>query len=129
MAARYVSEGLRQSESDTICEVRTRLGGRLYVYLMLKFQSSPDWTMPLRIASYVGQFYRGLLVWPDIRKPWRLPQVLQIVIYSGKGAWSTVEEVHEPTDRRDSAGHWRTWPTRCYGCSCSVRRRWRREAE
>ena len=44
VAARHVSEGLRQSENDMIWEVRTRQGGRLYVYVMLEFQSSPDWT-------------------------------------------------------------------------------------
>ncbi len=66
---------------------------------MLEFQSSPDWTMPLRIANYVGQFYRGLLVRPEIRKLRRLPQVVPIVIYSGKGAWPAEEEVHELIDR------------------------------
>jgi len=99
VAARHVSEGLRQSENDMIWEVRTRQGGRLYVYVMLEFQSSPDWTMPLRMANYVGQFYRGLLVRPEIRRLRRLPQVLPIVIYSGKGAWPAEEEVHELIDR------------------------------
>ncbi len=99
VAARHVSEGLRQSENDMIWEVRTRQGGRLYVYVMLEFQSSPDWTMPLRMANYVGQFYRGLLARSEIRQLRRLPQVLPIVIYSGKGAWPAAEEVHELIDR------------------------------
>lgn len=58
VAARHVSEGLRQSENDMIWEVRTLQGGQLYVDVMLEFQSSPDWTMPLQMANYVGQFYR-----------------------------------------------------------------------
>lgn len=99
VAARHVSEGLRQSENDMIWEVRTRQGRQLYVYVMLEFQSSPDWTMPLRMANYVGQFYRGLLVRPEIRRLRRHPQVLPIVIYSGKGAWPAAEEVHELIDR------------------------------
>ncbi len=99
VAARHVSEGLRQSENDMIWEVRTRQGGLLYVYVMLEFQSSPDWTMPLRMANYVGQFYRGLLARREIRQSRRLPQVLPIVIYSGKAAWPAAEEVNELIDR------------------------------
>ncbi len=50
VAARHVSDGLSQSENDMIWEVRTQKGGLLYVYVMLEFQSSPDWKMPLRTA-------------------------------------------------------------------------------
>ena len=99
VSARHVSEGLRQSENDMIWEVRTRDGGLLYVYIMLEFQSYPDWTMPLRMANYVGQFYRGLLKRPEIRELRRLPQVLPIVIYSGKAAWPAPDEVNELIDR------------------------------
>ena len=99
VAARHVSEGLQQSENDMIWEVRRRQGGPLYVYVMLEFQSSPDWTMPLRMANYVGQFYRSLLARPEIRRQRRLPQVLPIVIYSGKGTWSAAEEVNQLIDR------------------------------
>ena len=99
VAARHVSEGLRQSENDMIWEVRTRQGGRLYVYIMLEFQAKPDRTMPLRMVNYVGQFYRSLLARPEIRKVPRLPQVLPIVIYSGEPPWSAPLEVHELIDQ------------------------------
>ena len=96
---RHVSESLRQSESDMIWELRTRDGGLLYVYVMLEFQARPDWTMPLRMANYVGQFYRGLLSRPEIRKLRRLPQVLPLVIYSGKPTWTAPPDVNELLDR------------------------------
>ena len=79
VAARHVSEGLRQIENDMTWEVCTRQGGLLHVYVMLEFQSSSDWTMPLRMANYVGQFYRGLLARSEIRQLRRVPQVLPIV--------------------------------------------------
>ena len=96
---RHVSESLRQSENDMIWELRTRQGGLLYVYVMLEFQARPDWTMPLRMANYVGQFYRGLLTRPEICKLRRLPQVLPIVIYTGKAAWTAPEDVNDLLDR------------------------------
>ena len=96
---RHVSESLRQSENDMIWELRTRQGGLLYVYVMLEFQARPDWTMPLRMANYVGQFYRGLLTRPETCKLRRLPQVLPIVIYTGKAAWTAPEDVNDLLDR------------------------------
>ncbi len=99
VAARHVSDGLSQSENDMIWEVRTQTGRLLYVYVMLEFQSSPDWTMPLRMLNYVGQFYRGLLPQQETRRLRRLPQLLPIVIYTGKPAWSAPEEVHELLDQ------------------------------
>ena len=99
VAARHVSEGLRQSENDMIWEVQTRQGSPLYVYLMLEFQAQPDWTMPLRMANYVGQFYHGLVRRPEVQTARRLPQVLPIVVYSGKAAWPARSDVHELIDR------------------------------
>lgn len=96
---RHVSESLRQSENDMIWELRTRHGGLLYVYVMLEFQARPDWTMPLRMANYVGQFYRGLLTRSEIRKLRRLPQVLPLVIYSGKPTWTAPTDVNELLDQ------------------------------
>ena len=99
VAARHVSEGLRQSENDMIWEVQTRQGGPLYVYLMLEFQAQPDWTMPLRMANYVGQFYHGLVRRAEVQTARRLPQVLPIVVYSGKAAWPARSNVHELIDQ------------------------------
>ena len=99
VAARHVSEGLKQSENDMIWEVQTRQGGPLYVYLMLEFQAQPDWTMPLRMANYVGQFYGGMVKRADVSSAQRLPQVLPIVVYSGKAAWPARADVHELIDR------------------------------
>ena len=96
---RHVSENLRQSENDMIWELRTRQGGLLYVYVLLEFQARPDWTMPLRMANYVGQFYRGLLTRPEILELRRLPQVLPLVLYSGKPTWTPPADVHEMLDR------------------------------
>jgi len=99
VAARHVSEGMKQSENDLIWEVGTRDGGLLYVYVMLEFQSRRDWTMPLRMANYVGQFYRGLLARQEVRELQRLPQVLPMVIYSGKAPWSVPEDINDMIDR------------------------------
>ncbi|MYC68075.1 MAG: Rpn family recombination-promoting nuclease/putative transposase [Acidobacteriia bacterium] len=99
VAARHVSDGLQQSENDMIWEVQARQGGQLYVYLMLEFQAQPDWTMPLRMANYVGQFYRGLLARAEVRAARQLPQVLPLVVYSGKAAWPACADVHDLIDR------------------------------
>ena len=93
VAADHVDESLQRSENDMIWQVSTWQGESLYVYLMLEFQSQRDWKMSLRMANYVGQFYRGLSTRDEIRQQKMLPPVLPVVLYTGEKAWNAAQDV------------------------------------
>ena len=95
VAARHTSEGLKQSESDMICEVEVRGSGGQVVYLMIEFQSTPDWTMVLRMWNYLGQFCASLAKLDGVKQRRQLPAVLPIVVYNGERAWKAAREMGE----------------------------------
>jgi hypothetical protein len=59
----------------------------LYVFLLLEFQSSPDYFMPVRLMVYVGLLYQHLIDSEKYKKHDQLPPVLPIVIYNGEPRW------------------------------------------
>ena len=93
VATRHASEGFKQSESDMICEVEVLGGGGQVVYLMIEFQSTPDWTMVLRMWNYLGQFCASLAKLDGVKQRRQLPAVLPIVVYNGERAWKAEREM------------------------------------
>ena len=93
VAARHTSEDLHQRENDMIWELQRLGGAGPPVYLMLEFQSQPDWTMALRMWNYCGQFCETLAKQEDVREQRQLPTVLPIVVYDGEREWSEVLDV------------------------------------
>jgi predicted transposase YdaD len=60
VSATHASDDLRSRHNDVIW--RVRWGPRwLYVYLMLKFQSTIDPFMAVRVMTYVGLLYQDLI--------------------------------------------------------------------
>ena len=88
-AARHTNEDLKQSENDMIWEVQILGATGPPVYIMLEFQSRPDWTMALRMFNYVGQFCGKLAKQETVSRRRKLPRVLPIVLYNGEGEWTT----------------------------------------
>ena len=95
VATRHTDERFKQIENDMIWEVGA-LGdpGRL-TFLMVEFQSQPDWTMALRMWNYFGQLHTTLAKRHDCQQRRQLPRVRPIVLYNGEPAW---------TPSRDFAG-------------------------
>ena len=57
--ASFVSEELEKRESDMIWKLRFK-GRKLYVYLMLEFQSTQDHWMALRMFAYLALLYQEI---------------------------------------------------------------------
>lgn len=91
----YVSDGLRNRESDIVW--RLRWGGErwLYVYLLLEFQSTVDPFMAVRVMTYVGLLWQDLIRQRCLTPAGKLPPVLPLVLYNGYGAWSAALDVAE----------------------------------
>lgn len=56
----YVTDDLREREDDIIWKVA--YGDRsLIVYLLIEFQSKPDYSIPVRIMSYMALLWQDLI--------------------------------------------------------------------
>jgi hypothetical protein len=84
-------------EPDVIWQIQRRDPevGPVYVFVMLEFQSSVDWAMPLRIMQYTSLAYEHALKQrgaPNATSV--IPATLPIVLYNGRYRW------HAPTSLR-----------------------------
>lgn len=99
-----VSDDLREREDDVVWRIRLQGAGdaaqadRVYVYLLLEFQSSVDAFMAVRILTYVGLLYQDLIKSGRIKESGaqrrgRLPAVFPLVLYNGERTWNAGREV------------------------------------
>lgn len=91
----YVSDDLRDRESDVVWRVKLRRGGWIYVYLLLEFQSTVDAYMSLRVMTYLGLLYQDIVRQGWLTPSGRLPPVLPIVLYNGYRRWHAALDVAE----------------------------------
>src|SRR5262245_3435378 len=97
----YISDDLRSRRDDLVWRVR-RGPDWLYLYLLLEFQSTVDAYMAVRVLVYVGLLYQGLIRAGQVPPSGKLPPVVPIVLYNGRGRWTaplSVEGMVEPLPR------------------------------
>ena len=68
-------------------------GAWLYLVVMLEFQSTVDYLMPLRVRSYVDRFHMEQWRGRRFNATDRLAPVLPIVLYIGRAHWSAAARV------------------------------------
>ena len=68
-------------------------GPWLYLVVMLEFQSTVDYLMPLRIRNYVDSFHMEQWRGRRFRSTDRLTPVLPIVLYNGASSWTAAARV------------------------------------
>ena len=68
-------------------------GPWLYLVVMLEFQSTVDYLMPLRIRNYVDRFHMEQWRGRRFRSTDRLAPVLPIVLYIGNARWTAAQRV------------------------------------
>ena len=86
-------------------------GGWAHVLLLMEFQSNVDKQMALRVLTYTGLAWEGLLRLREgsagEEPPGApLPQVIPLVVYNGRARWTAPPDVSElvaPTGRRELA--------------------------
>lgn len=85
----FVSDDLRERHSDLIWRLRLRGEGDgwVYLYLLLEFQSTSDPFMAVRLLTYVGLLLEEIVRKEKLKPGDRLPAVLPVVLYNGKGPW------------------------------------------
>ena len=104
VSVRHTTENLKQSKSNMIWEVGT-LGdpGRVR-FLLLEFQSRPDWTMALRMLNYFGQLLATLAKRDACHEERKLDWVLPIVVYNGERGCTAARNVAEMV--KDAPANW-----------------------
>lgn len=99
--ASYVSEDRQSREGDLVWRLRLRGPEPAFVYVLLEFQSGVERYMALRMMVYEGLLYQQLLKQGDLEADGRLPLVLLLVVYNGRGRWSAPHELAELVRRVD----------------------------
>lgn len=68
---------------------------RVFLYILLEFQSTVDTTMPIRLMHYVACFYDHLFKTQATTPSEGLPPVLPIVLYNGSKRWTAQQDVYD----------------------------------
>ena len=90
---RHTDERLKQIENDMIWEGCALGDPERVLYLMLEFQSRPDWTMALRMWNYFGQLQSTLAKREDCQQGRKLRWVRPIVLYNGERGWTEARDL------------------------------------
>ncbi len=103
LLASHVGRGLARREGDLMWRLRARStpdGGWVHVLVLLEFQSGVDRRMALRVLTYTGLAWEGLLrsgsrSGDDARAMAPLPPVIPFVVYNGSSPWTAPLDVVE----------------------------------
>lgn len=68
---------------------------RVYLYILLEFQSQVDQTMPIRLMHYVACFYDHLLKNSPTTPSEGLPPVFPVVLYNGSRRWRAAQDIYQ----------------------------------
>lgn len=98
----YITPKLEQRFEDAVWSVRFRQTGpdsqpvRLFLYILLEFQSGNNSQMALRMLHYSASFYHQLLKQGQFQaKRGSLPLVFPTVIYNGNDRWTAAQSMQE----------------------------------
>ncbi len=98
MNASFVTKDFDDREADLIYKAKLN-GSEVYFYFLLELQSSVDFTMPIRLLSYIYLFLLSIFKDTDEatreRKDFRLPVVIPCVLFNGSGQWTAVKSLKE----------------------------------
>jgi predicted transposase YdaD len=87
----YILEDFSEEESDIVYKVNVR-GQEVIFYILLEFQSTVDYRMPMRLLFYIVEIWREILknTSKDDRRrnDFKLPAVVPMVLYNGKNKWT-----------------------------------------
>lgn len=94
----YITPLFEEKIEDVVWSVEVQWEGvtqRVFVYLLLEFQSKVDARMPIRLLHYVACFYDHLLKTKVTTVSCGLPLILPIVLYNGSRRWKAATDVYE----------------------------------
>ncbi len=94
LPADFVTEVLGKRHADTLWRVRTVGDRRLYLLVLIEFQSTVDRRMALRMMDYTARILMALRR-EDLGPDGAYPPILPIVVYNGRRPWSAAQDVRQ----------------------------------
>ncbi len=94
----YITPLFEEKVEDVVWSVQVAWQGltqRVFLYILLEFQSRVDHTMPLRLTHYVAGFYSELLKQKVTTPADGLPPVFPMVLYNGTQRWTAHTDIAE----------------------------------
>ncbi|WP_242476718.1 Rpn family recombination-promoting nuclease/putative transposase [Halochromatium glycolicum] len=94
----YITRLFEERFEDVVWSLEVHWQGltqRLFLYLLIEFQSTVDPSMPLRMLHYVACFYQHLIKTKVTTLAQGLPPILPIVLYNGLDRWSAADDISE----------------------------------
>ena len=89
------AEGAR-TQCDALFRVRLRTGGQARIYVLLEHKSHVDAATPLQILKYLVNIWLREIADGTARD--RLPPIVPLVFYHGRGRWTAPRSVAEMID-------------------------------
>jgi hypothetical protein len=90
----FITPAMKKREDDVVWSIELQ-GQRVYLYLLLEFQSAIDKGMPVRMMQYVAALYDHLMRSKTIDPADGLPPVLPMVIYNGDARWNGCTQIFD----------------------------------
>ena len=93
----YITPLFEEKFEDVVWSLEITWEGvtqRVYLYILLEFQSTVDRTMPTRLMHYVACFYDHLLKEGTTTPSQGLPPILPIVLYNGSQRWTARTDIY-----------------------------------
>ena len=91
--AKLHADNLERRDGDIIYRVSHTHGTHVYLYLLLEFQSTPDYWMAVRVGTYVFLLYQHLIREQLITAEAGLPPVFPLVLYNGDAPWNAATDL------------------------------------
>lgn len=103
----FILEDYEKIESDLIYKAKIK-DEEVIFYILLEFQSSVDYSMPIRLLFYITSCLREEVKnTPKNKlkqKKFKLPAVVPLVLYNGKQKWTTPTEFKEKVNKSELFG-------------------------
>lgn len=103
----YILADYEEVEADIVYQAEIA-GQKIIFYVLLEFQSSVDYSMPIRLLMYMIEIWREVLKGisnEEIKKKdFKLPAIVPIVAYNGKGAWNVPLSFKEKINKYELFG-------------------------
>ena len=93
----YITADYEELESDIVYKANVN-NTEVYFYILLEFQSTVDYRMPLRLLFYICEILREHAVNAKHKKydkNIKIPAVIPIVLYNGDQKWDVPKEFRE----------------------------------
>ncbi|MGL5750855.1 MAG: Rpn family recombination-promoting nuclease/putative transposase, partial [Paraclostridium sp.] len=102
----FVTSDYKDRECDIVYEAKIN-ESKVIFYILLEFQSSIDYTMPLRILIYISEILREHAKNAEHKKydkNIKIPAVVPIVLYNGEMQWDVEQEFRKIIDNEEIFG-------------------------